>query len=815
MNSLLSSVRDLGFGLILALLLSLPVAGTANAATDLNPIGTNAPLDGSGTYVLNPGDYYIPAGSPINILPSNHFKIDNAASSLTVTGGTGVLFKLRDFTLGSGVVTVTGGSGIGAYGIHADGGTFSHIGSGLLTATGGNGGNANAIDTKYFIHSGSGVITATGGSGINARGIYTGDTFTHSGSGLITATGGSGTRAYGIYTGATFTHSGSGTITATGGSGNDAHGLYANNNFIHSGSGTITATGGSGNNAHGIYAFNTFTHSGSGALTAIGGTGPGAYGLYAGTTMSIDGILNTARTGAAASVYVNNFGNVPTPLSFGSKAILSPTVDLSGASPSGLVQVRTGNVDIAPGAQLKPILKNTSALALGAKVDTVFMTADNGGFIGDFAAPNTATLAFSLSKAAAGAGHDYVLGTTRFMTPAQAVGVYGTGNAGRLFSGLASGLAFAGGPTADFLNALYWGVDNLQAHEVRGYSSAATRGLTPHDATRLPFLMQRQADAIRTDFEAQLGALALPDQAQDDQTASGIVGASAGNASQAEGSPWRTWIKPIYQVSSRYEAGGPEFSNAKESFGGLGLGLARDFGPLLLGAEAYYLRGNTNSSTADIDSDTWGLLIGGRLHRLTTPGSLFNPVIDFSAGYAYSSFDQKRRDLVNYNNTSSPGAHLVQAGLALGNRFEFGGRAALTPKIGVDYMHVWRNAYTESSNNPASLALRVDRCEYDSLRLKAGLEFEALITQKLSLTGRAYYRFETLDRNVNMRYAFTGAPTVSGRIAGYRHDPSSVDFGLGLSYRATDNFSMSVGYTMILQDKYQGSQINAMLEWRF
>ena len=865
-GSLMKRTLDAG-SIFLAMLffLSSPLmAGTLiNSATD---IGINSTTSGGDTYVLNPGDYTINTAFDMS---GDTYKKVNVGSGVTLTadnsGNDSGLFALDTLLQNGGDVKATGGTNTSSYFRYGIAANNYSLSAGNIIAQGGNGGNATYDVGIYIgqslVQSG-GLIQATAGNSYAAHGIHAENTFRLT-DGTLNAIGGAGTDAFGLYA-ATFTQDGgnitatsvkqttnnnlayglqtanfiqnNGTITANGGTPDRSAGMNAATSFVQYG-GTLSATAGDGLYSYGLVTPNLTQHTGkieatggvgassygissakviqnAGEIIAAGGTGTEAYGIYGSETSTINGTLRMSRQGSAASFYVRNRLDVATAITLESSSILSPTIDFNNLAESGLLQVRSGDIEIESGARLLPELVNVSGFTPGTSI--TFIETLNGSINGTFANETGAlglTFGYKVSKVG---GSSYLMEFLRLATPAQVLSRIAGRNTISLVSGLTQGLPAASGSSAVILDGLYSPLENFaDINDMAAYALTLELGLTPHAFAGISPFILRQSDAVNLGFMRSLkglGAAAL----QTASLSSGYALANpAGNAwSCSDTNSWHVWANPLYQQSSHIQTKSNEFHSAKERFGGITVGAARDFGKLTLGGQVHYLRGKYETALSDTDSDDFGILLGGRLHSLAPGGGFFNPWIEFSAGYAYGDYNQSRIDIMGGNNKSDPYTHLFSAGMALGNDFSFGcDKIVFSPQIGIDYAHIRNSGYSES--NPGGLGLKVNRHIFNSLRPKVGVEIETRLSNKLAVRGRAFYRYETMDRNAVFNYGFIDAPTVSATIQGNKRDGSSGNIGAGLHYRATDKLSLSMDYDLMLEDRYISHQVNLGLGLSF
>ena len=83
-----------------------------------------------------------------------------------------------------------------------------------------------------------------------------------------------------------------------------------------------------------------------------------------------------------------------------------------------------------------------------------------------------------------------------------------------------------------------------------------------------------------------------------------------------------------------------------------------------------------------------------------------------------------------------------------------------------------------------------------------------------AIDAHAFYRYEFLDTYADTTANFVGTPVAFG-IEGEDYDASSGQAGLGLSFDATEDITLSAGYDFIFGDHYQSHGIAASFQWDF
>gem|GEM_PF-4078950 len=484
-------------------------------------------------------------------------------------------------------------------------------------------------------------------------------------------------------------------------------------------------------------------------------------------------------------MFVENDSNNAPALTFAATSTFSPVIDLANPGNSGSVVVaNNGNIVITDNPDLQPIISNAVGQASGPRSFQILETdGDINGVFADI--PDTVALkdvTFS----------DGML-SARYVTPGDNLaGSIGPNTSALLamFANPASA-ALNGTPLGDIYDAMH--DSNLDDAAQRALASAAQRGLTPHSLTRMANFSINQLDAVQRVFS-------------DNVTGALVRTPAAGDA-------WGpiVWATPIFETGSR-RAKTNEFARADQDFGGIALGLGNSIGDISFGGQIHYLRGRLDSIDTDIDTNTFGLTLGGRIDRLLPAyDSEGNSTwIQANIGYSRENIDQTRRSLLG-SHDSSPDANLWRLGASVGRDLA-AGAARISPEFGFDYTRVSLESYTESGG---IAALHVNPENFDSFRLKLGASVEVPVEERLSLTGAAFYRLELGDRNMRLNNAFRDFPGAGFVTTGEKVNRSSGDLSAGFRFDAADDVSLGAGYTIQLEDKYIGHQFGLNLVVRF
>ena len=686
-----------------------------------------------------------------------------------------------NFNQSGGAIYATGGSFSNAFGIYATGNFYKTNGD--IFSVGGTAQGGRGISVANFIQM-DGNTTATGGSANVAHGISGNSSFVQEG-GTVTANGGTYTNAFGVSTPVFILNNGN--LYATGGS--NGHGLsYTLGMSMTQNDGNIVAKGGTGSNVYGIGS-TTFTQN-AGNTTAIGGTGNNAYGIYTTDYMYVNGVLRVERTGDAASIFIND--NVSsTSLTFGANSTFTPVVDLSKPDglASGLVQVAYDkDISIDYNAAFKPEFTNTINFTNGSR-QFVFLEKLDGQIVDSFLnLQSSLTLDYSIEKI--NGDSQYIIKIERLSNPLDWLDGRLDYNAKNLVEALTDGLPTATGDAADALGNIYDGLDNSSnVDEMVDYAHYMARRLTPHSTARLLDLGLNQMDSVQISFNQQLANIAKSKKSQNKPIK-------------------EAWFNPISQQGNRslakYNA---SFTPAAESFSGFNLGSAQTFGNSIRGFNVHYLQGNVNGIGYDGQGDTFGISFAD---RLDIAGDKW---LSLTAGYSYQNFDQKRLDGLNSWQSSSPKANMLRLGMTMGRSLTSNSGSTITPQISLDYTYVNFSNFSEDNKN--SLGLNVNVKDYNSLKLKMGLETHKMINDRLRFSGGAFVRYELMDRRVQMHSSFIDLNSISFNTRGEAHGRVSGSLGLGLTYKAKNNMVFTLGYDLQMQERYLGHKVSANMSLSF
>ncbi len=314
-------------------------------------------------------------------------------------------------------------------------------------------------------------------------------------------------------------------------------------------------------------------------------------------------------------------------------------------------------------------------------------------------------------------------------------------------------------------------IDNLNAR---------VRQLTPHAVVRAPAIALRRSDALSASLSANLRS--VPERLH-------------------------TWVNPIYSQSSRLTARNCAFDSGKEKYGGVIVGIGRMVGDsVALAGEFGYLYGKYDTSGSREQSDSFGIMLGTRVGQLQNTGAYFNPWLEMQIGGVYGNASQKRRDYFGGWQRSSPDTALFRTGLHVGNDFQWGENALLTPRIGADFAFVKRDSYREQGTAP--LRLNVSGQTFRSFRPAIGLDVAVRATPRLTINGQAHFRYETAGKLSTLRTEYIVAPSFAFVTCNDNRSRASATLGGSMRYQATERASLGAGYDLVLEHGYVGHRIS-------
>ena len=215
--------------------------------------------------------------------------------------------------------------------------------------------------------------------------------------------------------------------------------------------------------------------------------------------------------------------------------------------------------------------------------------------------------------------------------------------------------------------------------------------------------------------------------------------------------------------------------------------------------------GNINQN---IKSDTYQALIYSDIYAIN------DLRINLLAGVGFSENEgDKTVSIIDKTIKSKYDSKFYQAGFGIYKDASLSNSFSLTPYFRADYIHVKNDAYTE--NGDEFLALSVDKQDFDSLELQAGLESKYLINDKFSLFGKAGLIVETMDDETKIDFSLISNPSKKAQIKSDAKNDLLGVVGVGFDYIPTDSLKLEFKYNGKFGDDYNNQIIGLGLNYRF
>lgn len=283
---------------------------------------------------------------------------------------------------------------------------------------------------------------------------------------------------------------------------------------------------------------------------------------------------------------------------------------------------------------------------------------------------------------------------------------------------------------------------------------------------------------------------------------------NAGLVCGVDTDPLMIWAQPFY-FTGRQNGKDAGFHKFDEDYYGVTTGVAYDADFAILSAELHYYQGDLKTRKYKADVDALGFELGiGRVFKIADN---FNPWVEIRAGYTWMELDQKRTDANGVKATSKPDAGVWTGGITVNNAFSITEQIKITPKIGVDIMHMNMDGYTERGS---SLATKVKPDDYTSVQGTIGVQVDYNPTDDFYIEARAAYHYEFADKSADVKAHGVGLSS-NLKIPGDDLSRSSATLGVGTGVKLTDNVSLQADYDVRVGDKYVGHQVSATLTFTF
>lgn len=210
----------------------------------------------------------------------------------------------------------------------------------------------------------------------------------------------------------------------------------------------------------------------------------------------------------------------------------------------------------------------------------------------------------------------------------------------------------------------------------------------------------------------------------------------------------------------------------------------------------------------NIKSDTYQALIYSDIYAIN------DLRINLLAGVGFSENEgDKTVSIIDKTIKSKYDSKFYQAGFGIYKDVSLSNSFSLTPYFRADYIHVKNDAYTE--NGDEFLALSVDKQDFDSLELQAGLESKYLINDKFSLFGKAGLIVETMDDETKIDFSLISNPSKKAQIKSDEKNDLLGVVGVGFDYMPTDSLKLEFKYNGKFGDDYNNQIIGLGLNYRF
>lgn len=210
----------------------------------------------------------------------------------------------------------------------------------------------------------------------------------------------------------------------------------------------------------------------------------------------------------------------------------------------------------------------------------------------------------------------------------------------------------------------------------------------------------------------------------------------------------------------------------------------------------------------NIKSDTYQALIYSDIYAIN------DLRINLLAGVGFSENEgDKTVSIIDKTIKSKYDSKFYQAGFGIYKDASLSNSFSLTPYFRADYIHVKNDAYTE--NGDEFLALSVDKQDFDSLELQAGLESKYLINDKFSLFGKAGLIVETMDDETKIDFSLISNPSKKAQIKSDAKNDLLGVVGVGFDYIPTDSLKLEFKYNGKFGDDYNNQIIGLGLNYRF
>lgn len=447
----------------------------------------------------------------------------------------------------------------------------------------------------------------------------------------------------------------------------------------------------------------------------------------------------------------------------------------------------TGDIAIAEGARLEVRPFDSVYLEKNSGFGDRFMKSESGVISGKFEQPeNTPTLDFQAFKTKD--EKEYHIQVTRTAYASEWL----QGPNRSLAETLERILPDVFGETYQPLIDAYEAMDRT---ETVAEMASIVRGLTPWQATRFTGILVNRTDFDQFDLSRNL------DQARRQRNVSSCDPCTPVGGCTKKDDSWYRWYS-AHGNFAHYGGTSASFSDLDVDSHGFRVGLARKVAGIgrrcMFGVAFNYTHGDIDGSRSDSDFDSYGFLAAFR------SGLRKHSWFELSTGYSYARFDQGRYDYSGNRYGSKVDDHLFRFGLNLGRDFRRE-NVCWTPMAGLDYTWVDQRGYKEQGLGGLGLTVRGD--ELNSLRLRLGAEMERQYGP-WSLSAHGFFRYETLDRALQLDSVFTGIPTIRSTTEGQGLNRCSGLIGSKLDWKLSTRTNVALSYDFLAGDGYGEHRID-------
>ncbi|MBX3495440.1 MAG: autotransporter domain-containing protein [Parvibaculum sp.] len=286
----------------------------------------------------------------------------------------------------------------------------------------------------------------------------------------------------------------------------------------------------------------------------------------------------------------------------------------------------------------------------------------------------------------------------------------------------------------------------------------------------------------------------------------GETGVAAGEAALGGSGNWAIWGR-MGALRAKYTPGAVNGFDA-DTWGGT-VGIDGEVAPnLRAGFGYFYMDSKVEENGAGANSRVDIVSHGVTGYVSYRPGAWY---VNGTLGYGINDYDSRRNSLGGVNVASFDGTQFVARG-EVGRMFTEG-QWDITPNAGLRYNRVDLDAYTETGPLPITVNART----VESLRGVVGVNLRH--TTALEGGGKLIPEFgvKFLNELANPDEAITGAIVGGGAFVTQQtpRDDLSIGIGGGLTWEASDKFSLRITYDGEFQSDYDEQSLAASVRFAF